>query len=143
MLLLHENRSGAVFTGHSSCRVILLACHARLLPFIRGLYVARMKLTIGRTSLRPVRYTGQSCTVLLSVLGTVWLPVSCVTGAENIPAGQSCVGDKKDICGDITVCDTDQICSKNDSLNLTPGPPQCSRQGKVYQVTCKRLSYPS
>ena len=142
MLLLHENRSGAVFTGHSSCRVILLACHARLLPFIRRLYVVRIQLTIGRTSLHPVRYTGQSCNVLLSVLGTVWLSVSCVTEIKE-PAGQSCAGDKKDICGDSSFCDTDQICSKNDSLNLTPGPPRCSRQGKVYQVTCKRLSYPS
>ena len=138
-----KNRSGVVFTGYSSCRVTLLACHTRRPPFIQGLYVVRIKLTIGRTSLRPVRYTGQSCTVLLSVLGTVWLPMSCVTGVENIPAGQSCVGEKKDLCGDHTVCDTDQICSKNDSLNLTPGPPRCSRQGKVDQVTCKRLSYPS
>ena len=143
MFLLHENRPGVVFTGHSSSRVTMLACHARLLPFIRGLYVVRIKLMIGLTSFRPVRCTGQSCNVLLSVLGAVWLPVSCVTGVENIPAGQSCAGDKKDMCGYGTICDTDQICSKNDSLNLTPGPPQCSRQGKVYQVTCKRLSYPS
>ena len=117
MLLLHENRSGAVFTGHSSCRVILLACHARLLPFIRRLYVVRIKLTIGRTSLHPVRYTGQSCNVLLSVLGTVWLSVSCVTEIKE-PAGQSCAGDKKDICGDSSFCDTDQICSKNRFFEL-------------------------
>ena len=138
MFLLHENRSGVVFTVQSSCRVTLLACHARLLPFIRRLYVVRIKLTIGRTSLCPVRYTGQSCNVLLSVLGTVRLSVSCVTELKE-PAGQSCAGDKKDICGSSTFCDTDEICSKNDSFNLSPGPPLCSPQGKGYQVTCKRL----
>ena len=146
MFLLHENRPGVVFTGHSSSRVTMLACHTRLLPFIRGLYVVRIKLMIGLTSFRPVRCTGQSCNVLLSVLGAVWLPVSCVTEAKTIQRGQSCAGKKRDHCAHTTFCDTDQICSKNDFFfffNLTPDPPRCSRQGNVYQVTCKRLSYPS
>ena len=54
--------------------------------------------------------------VLLSVLGTVGLLVSCVTVVETVPAGQSCAGVKKDHCAYDSFCDTDQICSENDSL---------------------------